>query len=76
MNKPIVIDDGFIGVERKRNKTKQLFLTGIAENVKENQIQSYLIDRDVTPTRTTIFQSKRKGTMPWRANVNGKWQES
>ena len=48
VNKLIVIDDEFIGVERKRNKTKQLFLTGIAENVKEYQIQSYLQDRDVT----------------------------
>ena len=43
-NKPIVTDDGFIGVERKQNKTKQLFLTGIAEKVKEYQIQSYLED--------------------------------
>ena len=43
-----LLDDGFIGVERMRNRTKQLFLTGIAENVKEYQIQSYLEDRDVT----------------------------
>ena len=44
-NKPVVIDDGFMGVaERKRNRTKQLFLTGIAKSVKENQIQSYLED--------------------------------
>ena len=69
VNKPIVIDDGFIGVERKRNKTKQLFLTGIAENVKEYQIQSYLEDRDVTPTRITIFQSKRKGTISAKVNI-------
>ena len=34
VNKLIVIDDGFIGVERKRNKTKQLFLTGIAKMLK------------------------------------------
>ena len=61
VNTPIVIEDGFIGVERKRNKTKQLLLTGIAENVKENQIKSYLQDRDVTPIRVTLFQSKRKG---------------
>ena len=69
MNKLIVIDDRFIGVDRKRNKTKQLFLTGIAENVKEYQIQSYLEDRDVTPTRITIFQSKRKGTISAKVNI-------
>ena len=69
VNKLIVIDDGFIGVERKRNKTKQLFLTGIAENVKEYQIQSYLEDRDVTPTRITLFQSKRKGTISAKVNI-------
>ena len=68
-NKPIVIDEGFIGVERKRNKTKQLFLTGIAENVKENQILCYLVDRDVTPTRITIFKSKRKGTISAKVNI-------
>ena len=69
VNKLIVIDDGFIGVERKRNKTKQLFLTGIAGNVKEYQIQSYLEDRDVTPTRITLFQSKRKGTICAKVNI-------
>ena len=68
-NKPVVIDDGFIGVERKRNRIKQLFVTGIAKNVKENQIQSYLEDRDVTPTRITIFQSKRKGTISAKVNI-------
>ena len=68
-NKPVVFDDGFIGVERKRNRTKQLFLTGIAKNVKENQIQSYLEDRDVTPTQITIFQSKRKGTISAKVNI-------
>ena len=68
-NKPVVIDDGFIGVERKRNTIKQLFLSGIAKNVKENQIQSYLEDRDVSPTRITIFQSKRKGTIFAKVNI-------
>ena len=64
-----VVYDGFIGVERKRNRTKQLFHTGIAENVKEYQIQSYLQDRDVTPTRITLFQSKRKGTISAKVNI-------
>ena len=62
-------DNGFIGVERKRNKIKQLFLTGIAENVKENQIQSYLVDRNIIPTRITIFQSRRKGTILAKVNI-------
>ena len=62
-------DNGFIGVERKRNKIKQLFLTGIAENVKENQIQSYLVDRNIIPTRITIFQSRRKGTISAKVNI-------
>ncbi len=63
------IDDGFIGVERKRNKTRQLFLTGIAENVKEEQIQSYLKNRNINPTRITIFQSRRKGTISAKVNI-------
>ena len=63
------IDDGFIGVERKRNKTRQLFLTGIAENVKEEQIQSYLQNRNINPTRITIFQSRRKGTISAKVNI-------
>ena len=63
------IDDGFTGVERKRNKTRQLFLTGIAENVKEEQIQSYLKNRNITPTCITIFQSRRKGTISAKVNI-------
>ena len=62
-------DSGFIGVEQKRNKIKQLLLTGIAENVKENQIQSYLVDRNITPTRISIFQSRRKGTISAKVNI-------
>ena len=31
-------EDGLIGVERKRIKTKKFFLTGIAENLEESQI--------------------------------------
>ena len=41
--------DNFIGVKRKRNKTK-LFVTGIDENVKESQILSFLKRRNVIPT--------------------------
>ena len=68
-NKPLVFDDNFNGVERKRNKTNQLFLTGIAKSVKESQIQSYLEDRDVTSTRITVFQSKHKGTISAKVNI-------
>ena len=35
----------------------------------KSQIQSYLEDRDVTPTRITIFQSKRKGTISAKVNI-------
>ena len=34
------VPDGFIGVERKRNKYKKFFLSGIADGVKESQIYS------------------------------------
>ena len=37
--------------------------------MKEYQIQSYLEDRDVTPTRITLFQSKRKGTISAKVNI-------
>ena len=39
---PIDADDGFKGVERKRNRIKRFFLTGIAECVEEKHIQAYL----------------------------------
>ncbi len=54
--------DGFIGVERKKRRNyKHFFLSGIAENVNEDQIYSYLVERNVTPNNITIFQSKRVG---------------
>ena len=36
------LEDEFVGVERKRNKIKQFFLSGIAENVIEQHILSFL----------------------------------
>ncbi len=42
------VPDGFTGVERKRNKYKKFFLSGIADGVKESQIYSYLIERNIT----------------------------
>lgn len=61
--------DGFIGVERKRRKTRKFFLTGIAENVNENQILSYLNDRNIVPTYISIFPSRRRGTLSSRIHV-------
>ena len=55
--------DGFVGVDRKRSKVKKFLLTGIADNVKECQILSYLKQRNVSPTFISVFPSKRKGTI-------------
>lgn len=63
------VPDGFIGVERKRKKYKKLFLSGIAEGVKESQIYSYLVERNITPTKVSTFQSKRKGTMSAKIHI-------
>ena len=54
--------DGFIGVDRKRERNKSFFLSGIDENVKECQIYSYMAERKVAPIKILMFQSKRKGT--------------
>ena len=55
------IHDGFIGVERK--------LTGVAENVKENQILSNLEQRNITPTYISMFRSRRRGTISARIHI-------
>ena len=55
--------DGFIGIECKRRKFKQFFLSGIADQVNESQIISYLAKRNITPKNISIFRSKRKGTV-------------
>ena len=62
--------DGFIGVARKRRrKYKQFFLSGIAKNVNEDQIFSYLVERNVTPHNITIFQSKRVETISAKIRI-------
>jgi hypothetical protein len=62
--------DGFIGVERKKRRNyKHFFLSGIAENVNEDQIYSYLVERNVTPNNITIFQSKRVGTISAKIRI-------
>ena len=63
------IVESFIGLERKRNKIKKFFLTGIAESVKECQILSYLKQRNITPTYISIFQSRRKGAISAKVNI-------
>jgi hypothetical protein len=55
--------DGFIGVDRRHNRVKKFLLSGIADNVKECQIVSYLKQRNITPTYISVFPSKRKGTI-------------
>ena len=61
--------DGFIGVKRKRSKTRKFFVTGIDENVKESQILSVLNQRNVFPTYISIFKSRRKGTISSKIHV-------
>ena len=61
--------DGFIGVERKRRKTKKFFLTGIAENVNENQMHSYLNKKNIIPTYISIFPSRRRGVLSSKIHV-------
>ena len=61
--------DGFIGVDRKRRRHKKFFLSGIAENVKESQIYSYLSQRGIIPSVISIFKSKRRGTISTKIHV-------
>lgn len=63
---------GFVGVERKRNRTKSFFLSGIAENVTEKQILSFLKQKNVTPTLIRIFKSRRKQTLFAKINFLSK----
>ena len=44
--------DGFIGVDRRRKRTKKFFISGIHESVKKSQILSYLEQRNITPIHT------------------------
>ena len=62
-------DDGFIGVQRKRNKIKNFFVSGISTSVNEEQITRYLQNRNITPTYISTFQSKRKGTISSKIHI-------
>lgn len=61
--------DGFVGVQRKSQKIKKFFLSGIAENVKAQDILSYLEKRNVKSTYLTLFRSKRKGSISAKLHV-------
>ena len=50
------IDDQFKGIPNKRYRTKKLFLSGIAEDVKENNILTYLMKRNIRPTYISVFK--------------------
>ena len=59
----------FVGVERRRNKTKRLFLSGIASNVNENNIQSYLKWRCINPTYISVLPRRRKGSASAKMHI-------
>ena len=61
--------DGFIGVDRRRKRTKKFFISGIHERVKESQILSYLEQRNITPTHISLFQSQRRGTRSAKIHI-------
>ena len=63
------LSDGFIGVQRKRRKFKQFFLSGIADDVNESQIISYLAERNIKPNNILIFRSRRKGTISVKIGI-------
>ena len=59
----------FIGVQRRHRKIKKFFLSGIATNVNERQILSYLEKRKVKPTHLVLFKSQRKGTLSAKIHI-------
>ena len=61
--------DGFIGVDQRRKRIKKFFLSGIHESVKENQIWSYLEQRNITPTHISLFRSQRRGTRSAKVHI-------
>ena len=69
MNERIDDSDGFIGVKRKRNRIRKFFLSGIAENVNDQDILCYLEKRKVIPTYLSLFKSKRKGSISAKLHV-------
>ena len=68
-NKSEISADGFVGVERRRNRIKRIFLSGIASNVNEKHIKSYLEQRNINPTYISVFPSKQKGTVSAKVHI-------
>ena len=62
--------EGFIGVERKHERVKKVFISGIADDAKPNQVLTYLKQRGVVLTYMSIFSSKRKGTLSAKLNIH------
>ena len=62
--------NGFVGVKRRRNRTKRLFLSRIACGVNEKHIQSFLERRNTNPTYISVFPSKRKGTVLAQVHIS------
>ena len=54
-NYNMITADGFVGVDRRRNRTKRIFLSGIASSDNEKHIQSYLERRNINPTYISVF---------------------
>ena len=61
--------DGFVGVVRNRTRTKKYVVSGIAENVNENHILSYLREREIIPTYISSFRSKRRGSLSAKISI-------
>ena len=55
--------------ERRRNRTKRIFLSGIASSVNEKHIQSYLERRNINPTYISVFPGKRNGTVSAKFHI-------
>ena len=65
-------EDGFTGVQRKRDRISRFFVSGISESVKDTQILMYLKNRSVHVTHLKLFPSKRKGTLSAKLNIHSK----
>ena len=62
-------DEGFVGVKRRCKRYRKFFLSGIADNVKESQIYSYLHKRNISPSHVFVFQSRCKGTLSAKIHI-------
>ena len=62
--------EGFLGVERKHERVKKVFISGIADDAKPNQVLTYLKQRGVVLTYMSIFSSKRKRTPSAKLNTH------